>query len=138
MKPRISTVFLALVLVQIAHSVEEYVFRFYELFPPAKFINGLLPGFAHSAFILLNTFFAAFGLWCFFRDVRPGTQFARDWIWVWVVVELFNGVAHPLWAVAARGYVPGLATSPFLFVLAGYLLRRLRMPAEPSGPRGAP
>ena len=133
MDSRISVTFLALVLTQIAHSVEEYVFRFYEVFPPARFLNEFEPGFTAPGFIILNTLLALFGLWCFFSNVRPGTKSARDWVWIWVVIELFNGLAHPVWAIASRGYVPGLATSPILFGLAAYLFHRLRGTPEPAG-----
>ena len=128
---RIRVAFLALVVTQIAHSAEEYVFHFYEVFPPARFLDDLVPGFTHPGFMIFNTLLALFGLWCFFANVRPGTRSARDWVWVWVVIELFNGLAHPVWAVATRGYVPGLATSPLLFGLAAYLFHRLRATPEP-------
>jgi len=39
MDRRIKIAFLALVLTQIAHSVEEYAFRFYTVFPPARLLN---------------------------------------------------------------------------------------------------
>jgi hypothetical protein len=126
--------FLALVLVQIAHSAEEYVFRFYAVFPPARLLEELSPGLARPGFVVLNTLLAVFGLWCFFSSVRPGTRSARDWMWIWVAVELFNGVAHPVWAVAARGYVPGLVTSTLLLALATHLFWRLRTTPEPSEP----
>ncbi len=134
MDRRIRVTFLALVLTQIAHSVEEYVFRFYEVFPPARALNELVPGLTHPGFIGFNTLLALFGLWCFFSAVQTGATSARDWVWIWVVIELFNGLAHPVWAIATRGYVPGLATSPILFVLAAYLFHRLRATPEPSGP----
>jgi hypothetical protein len=130
MDSRIRVTFLALVLTQIAHSVEEYVFRFYEIFRPARFLNELVPGFAHPGFIILNTLLALFGLWCFLANVRPGTKSARDWVWIWVVIGLFNGLGHPVWAIATGGYVPGLASSPVLLGLAAYLFHRLRATRE--------
>jgi hypothetical protein len=93
-----------------------------------------VPGFTHPGFIIFNTLLGLFGLWCFLSNVRPGTKSARDWIWIWVVIELFNGLAHPVWAIATRGYVPGLATSPILLGFAAYLFHRLRATPEPSRP----
>ena len=55
MDSRIRVAFLALVVTQIAHSVEEYVFHFYEVFPAARFLNDLVPGFANPGFIIFNT-----------------------------------------------------------------------------------
>ena len=134
MDPRIRVTFLALVITQIAHSVEEYVFRFYEVFPPARLLNEFVPGFTRPGFIIFNTLLALFGLWCFLSNVRLGTKSARDWVWIWVVIELFNGLAHPAWAITSRGYVPGLVTSPILLVLAAYLFHRLRASPEPLSP----
>jgi len=134
MEPRIRAVFLALVLAQVAHSLEEYAFRFYEVFPPARFLNDLVPGLTQPVFIIVNALLASFGLWCFLANVRLGSKSARDWVWIWVVIELFNGLAHPVWAIATRGYVPGLATAPLLLGLAGYLFHRLRATAEAPGP----
>lgn len=134
MDARIRVTFFVLVLTQAAHSVEEYAFRFYDVFPPARFIDGIVPGLPHAGFITVNTLLVLFGLWCFFSSVRPGTRSARDWVWVWVVIELFNGFAHPVWAIATGGYVPGLATSPLLLLLAAYLFYRLRAEPEPSSP----
>lgn len=37
----IKSTFLALILAQACHSVEEYVFRLYDVFPPARFVSGL-------------------------------------------------------------------------------------------------
>lgn len=134
MDPRISVAFLALVLTQMAHSIEEYVFRFYDVLPVGRLLNEFVPGFARPGFVVFNTLLALFGLWCFLSNVRPGTKSARDWVWIWVVIELFNGLAHAVWAIVARGYVPGLATSPILFGLAAYLFHRLRATPEPAGP----
>jgi len=42
MQSRDQNAFLALILVQAAHSLEEYVFRLYEVFAPARFISNLV------------------------------------------------------------------------------------------------
>ncbi len=118
--------FLGLVLLQAVHSIEEYVFEFYEVFPPARFLDGISPGIAQPGFIVLNVALVAFGLWCFFGRVGPGAINAHRWAWVWVAIELYNGIAHPVWAVAVRGYNPGLATAPLLFAVAAYLAVGLR------------
>jgi len=131
MDRRIRLTFLGLVLTQIAHSVEEYVFRFYEVFPPARFLNELAPGITRPGFVVFNTLLALLGLWCFFSAVRPGTRSSRDWAWVWAVIEIFNGFAHSVWAISSRGYVPGLATAAVLFGLAALLYHDLR--ATPEG-----
>jgi len=46
--------------------------------------------------------------------------------WVWVTIEMINGVVHPLWSLREMRYTPGVATAPLLLVLALYLARQLR------------
>jgi hypothetical protein len=47
-------------------------------------------------------------------------------VWIWIGVELVNGVGHPLWSLVQGGYTPGVATAPVLLVLALTLARRMR------------
>ncbi len=125
--------FLALVVVQAAHSVEEFVFRLYEVFPPARFASGLVPlADPPVGFAVLNAAFVAFGLWCYVARVRPGHPSAAAWIAPWVVIELGNGVGHPAIAILRGAYFPGAATAPLLLVLAGLLAGRLL--SKPSAP----
>jgi hypothetical protein len=128
--------FLGLVLLQALHSVEEYTFKFFEVFPPAQLLNNIWPGIARPGFIVFNAALVLLGLWCFFRRVRPGAASARAWAWLWVAIELYNGVGHPIWAVAIRGYNPGLASAPLLLALAVYLACGLR--TEGRRAAGAP
>ena len=46
--------FLALILVQGAHSIEEYVFGLYEVFAPARLISELGYGVVHSSMAVLR------------------------------------------------------------------------------------
>jgi len=46
--------FLALVAAQAAHSLEEYVGRLYDVFPPAAFVSGLLAADRRLGFIAFN------------------------------------------------------------------------------------
>ncbi len=139
MNQKCRSAFLGLVLVQALHSVEEYAFRFYEVFPPARFLNDTWPGVTQPGFIIFNAALVSFGLWCFFARVGPGAATARAWAWVWVVIELYNGVGHPIWALLAGAYNPGLASSPLLLVIAAYLAICLRASGRPQmHPRSSP
>jgi hypothetical protein len=52
----------ALVLTQAAHSVEEYVGRLWETFPPARFRTGLVSQDQERAFLVINLALVAFGV----------------------------------------------------------------------------
>jgi hypothetical protein len=108
--------FLGLVAVQVLHSLEEYRGRLYDVFPPARLVSGL---------IIFNVALVVFGVWCFLWPIRRCWPSATGLAWIWVGIELINGIGHPLWSLAVAGYTPGIATAPFLLVLALYLARQL-------------
>jgi len=125
MEARTRSAFLALVLVQAAHSIEEYVSGLHEVFAPARFVSGLVGGDADLGFIILNAAVLAFGAWCYFARVRPGHASAAAWMRPWVLVELVNGAVHSTMVVVRGGYFPGAVTAPILFALALFLAARL-------------
>ena len=116
----------ALILAQALHSTEEIIFRLWETFPPARFIStAVSPADPERGFVVLNILLVAFGAWCFFWPVRREWPIAHSIAWLWVVVEIINGIVHPLWALRVGGYAAGVATAPILLVLALYLARQL-------------
>jgi hypothetical protein len=123
---RFQVAFGALVLAQAAHSVEEYVGRLWESFPPARFLAGLISQDRERGFLVINITLVAFGLWCLLWPVRRGWPSAVYLAWAWVAVQVINGVGHPLWTLRQGGYMPGVATAPVLLVLAVYLAHQLR------------
>ena len=123
---RFQYTFLALVVVQAMHSIEEYFGRLYEVFPPARFVSGLISENLERGFIIFNVTLVSFGLWCFLWPVRRGWPSAAGFAWIWVGIEMVNGIGHPLWSLRELGYTPGVATAPLLLVLALYLAHQLR------------
>jgi hypothetical protein len=126
--------FLALVATQSAHSVEEYVGRLYEVFPPARLVSGLVSSDLERGFVIFNVALVTFGLWCFVGPVRGQWPSAIPLVWFWVVIELINGIGHPIWTFAAGRYTPGVATAPFLLFLALYLAWQLHAGRASSSP----
>ena len=114
-----------LVLVQAAHSVEEYVFKLYDVFDPARFVSGLVSEDLSTGFAVANIGIVAFGLWCYLARVQPARASARRWVWPWVVVEGANGVGHPVIALWRGEYFPGVLTAPLLLATSLYLGIRL-------------
>jgi len=118
--------FLALVATQAAHSVEEYVGRLYDVFPPAQFVSGLISQDHERGFVIFNIALVTFGLWCFVWPVRKKWLLAIPLAWFWVVIELINGIGHPLWTLTEFAYTPGVVTAPILLILALYVASQLR------------
>jgi len=129
---RSQKLFLALILTQAVHSVEEYIFGLYEVLLPARVISGYLSSNLAVGFALANTALIAFAFWCYFARVRRGHPSAMGWAWFWTILEAVNGTAHLAYVAARGGYFPGAATAPVLLVLAvslGMSLGRARRPA---------
>lgn len=126
MNNRLKRAFLMLIVLQAAHSIEEYVFKFYEVFAPARLINNLLPGFSRPGFIAFNVLLVCLGLFCYIYWIRPAKPRARVAIWFWIVIESYNAIAHTVWMIVGAGYNPGLISALLFFPLTGYLAYGMR------------
>ena len=123
---RLQLSFGALVLAQVAHSIEEYRGRLWETFPPARFVAGLVSQDREQGFFAINVALIVFGVWCFLFPVRRGWPSAALVAWLWVGVEVVNGIGHPMWSIVNGGYTPGVATAPVLLVAALVVAKELR------------
>ena len=126
MNNKICSAFLLLIGVQALHSTEEFIFKFYEVFPPMARLYRHAPRLARPAFIVFNVCLLISGLICLLRWVRPAKPGARTMVWAWVGGETFNVVAHLAWAVLIRGYNPGLITGFGFVPILAYLSHLLR------------
>jgi hypothetical protein len=123
---RLQQAFLALVVLQGLHSLEEYRGRLYEVFPPARFVSGLISQNLEHGFVIFNLALVGFGLWCFLWPIRRSWPSAVIFAWLWVYIEFANGVGHILWTLVELRYTPGVATAPLLLALALNLVWQLR------------
>jgi len=115
---------------QAAHSIEEYIFRLFDVFAPAHFVSALVSTNLGVGFAVVNAALVLFGLWCYFARVRPGHPSGPVFAWFWTVLELANGIGHSVLALSRGGYFPGVATAPVLLGVAAYLAFRLSMPSR--------
>jgi hypothetical protein len=122
--------FLALMVAQAAHSIEEYVFRLFDVFAPARFVSGLVSTNLGVGFAVANAALVLFGLWCYFKRVRPGHPSGPVFVWFWTVLEFANGIGHGVLALSRGGYFPGVATAPVLLGVSAYLAFRLSTPSR--------
>lgn len=106
--------------VQSVHFAEEAATGFHERLGP---LLGL-PGMPLSLFVVFNLTWI--GIWIAsvpgLRSARTGAFFAA---WFLAIAGMLNGIAHPLLAIAAGGYFPGLVSSPFIGMASVWLWLRL-------------
>jgi hypothetical protein len=124
--------FLGLIVVQAAHSVEEYLFKLYDVLAPARFLSGLLTDNLAVGFAIANTCLVQLGLWCYLARVRTSRRSGRAWAWFWAMLEGANGATHLTFAAGARGYFPGAAAAPALLALSVALSLSLARSAPPG------
>ena len=81
---RIKVSFGVLVAAQSAHSIEEYLGRLWQSFPPAAFLTGLISSDHELGFVVINCAIVAFGIWCLFWPVRKSWVSAPAIMWFWI------------------------------------------------------
>lgn len=132
---RLMLAFAGLVMAQGAHSVEEYIGRLWESFPPAAFLTGLVSSDRELGFLVINIALVGFGFWCLWWPIRNAWPSGPALAWAWVAIEIINGVVHPVWSVRQAAYTPGVLTAPILLGLALYLAVQLNQRAQGDPPR---
>ena len=126
MAAKASGAFLLLVVAQAAHSAEEFLFRLYDRFEPARAASEILGFDRPAGFLVVNAALILFGLWCWIARVRPARGAWRGLAWFWILLESANALGHFLLAGLAGGYFPGVATAPLLLAAAIWLAMPLR------------
>lgn len=124
-RPLAKVGFLFLVCSQTLHSLEEYRFSLWDVWPPARLVSMLFSDDLAVGFAVANATIVAFGWWSYLFPVRRSASYARGLMWVWIAIELGNGVGHGLLAINAQGYFPGVATAPLLIAAAWFTAAQL-------------
>ncbi len=105
---------------QAGHFVEELTTGLHERLPAAFG----LPPLSLRLFVSFNL--AWLGIWALSAWGLAGRrQVALFPLWFLGIASVANGLIHPLLALNAGGYFPGLATSPLVAVVGALLLARL-------------
>jgi hypothetical protein len=119
-RDRLIALFLIGVAAQSIHFIEEFVTGFYCKWP--EFL-GLSPWSAEF-FVTFNVSWIA--VWALSAaGLRAGIRAALFPTWFFAIGMTVNLVGHPLLALNAGGYFPGLWTSPVVGVIGVMLLGRL-------------
>ena len=121
---RTSTRFFAVVgltiLMQSLHFLEELRSDFFIRLPETF---GLQP-FTETVFVTFNATWLAIWVISLFA-VRAGLRFSCFPLWFLGLAMVLNLLAHPLLALRAGGYFPGLLTAPLVGVLGVLTIREL-------------
>ena len=120
---RASNLFLLLVFLQGMHSIEEYMGKLWDNFPPATFLCSLISKDLETGFLIANIGIFVVGLVCWLFIIRKKSPPSKSIIWIWITIELINGVGHPVWSLMQQSYTPGVITAPFLLITALLLLK---------------
>jgi hypothetical protein len=118
---RIRIAFAGLLAAQAAHSIEEYVAKLYDVFPPARVVSSVFSDDLRKGFIIANVLLISAGLWCWAIPVRRGRPSATAFAWFWAALEIVNGTVHSIVAIARLGYFPGVLTAPLLIASGAWL-----------------
>jgi protein-S-isoprenylcysteine O-methyltransferase Ste14 len=112
---------------QMAHFAEEYATEFYRRFPEAL---GLAP-WSGAFFIIFNACWFVIWSWAAF-GIQQGQRAALVPAWFFAIAATVNAIAHPLLALRAGGYSPGLISSPLLGFVGVWLFVGLVTLTEPD------
>jgi hypothetical protein len=113
---------LAVLASQSLHFAEEFATGFHERFPTMLGIAEWAPAF----FVGFNMAWIAAWTLAVSAMVTRRTTFLAAWlVWFLALAATANGIAHPVLAMLAGGYFPGLLTSPVLGVAGVILIRKL-------------
>jgi len=119
-RARLARLFLVGLAAQSLHFTEEFLTGFPARFPPLLDLDPRSPYF----FVAFNLFWLA--VWILSAiGLERGDLIALVPVWFFAITSIANGIGHPLLSVVARGYFPGLITSPVVGVIGLVLWRRL-------------
>ena len=116
---------------QAGHFAEELETGFPRRFPE---LLGLAP-WPEIFFVSFNLLWLA--VWALSVPALYARRRGALWaLWFLALAGVANGIAHPLLAIRAVGYFPGLYTSPFVGMMAGLLLANLTAITTPAAEIG--
>lgn len=127
MNRSIRIIFLLIALVQGLHSIEEYIGKLWDVYPPATFLCGLVSANLKTGFIIINVSLFIVLMLTWLATFRKNYS-VRPFLWFWSIMELINGIGHSVWSITEGSYTPGLGTAPVLLILAVNMVRLLTKP----------
>ncbi|MFQ6088805.1 MAG: HXXEE domain-containing protein [Candidatus Methanofastidiosia archaeon] len=114
---------------QALHSLEEFSFGFYDVFPLISFMAGFFKTMPQAVFGILNLQLLLFLIIIWILSLL-GKGWFRMFVLVFSTIELFNGIFHLSVALITLKYYPGAVTGSFMIPMSLYLLREARKVIE--------
>jgi len=102
-------------MVLIAHQVEEYIYKFWEVFP--------LYDMSKTVFIIFNVMVNLFliPVWvCLWHNKLWAVNIAR----LFLMLIMVNGIWHIGWSIYLHQYMPGLITGIMFIVVSAFFILR--------------
>jgi hypothetical protein len=118
--PRVQRVASLTVVLQIGHLAEELTTHFFTRFP--EFFG--LTAWPLNFFLVFNAVWIAVWVLAIWR-LPSWKRYATFPLWFLGIASAANGVIHPILALAASDYFPGLWTSPIVGTAGVVLVHRL-------------
>jgi hypothetical protein len=112
---------------QAIHFAEEAATGFHERFPALLGLSGI----PFSLFVLFNLAWLAIWI-ASVSGLRSGRAVAFFAAWFLAIAGMVNGIAHPLLAIAADEYFPGLLSAPLVGGASVWLWVSLRKATRPD------
>jgi hypothetical protein len=113
---------------QALHFAEEAATGFHERLPALLGLSGI----PFSLFVSFNLAWLAIWI-ASIPGLRSGRAVAFFAAWFLAIAGMVNGIAHPLLAIAADEYFPGLLSAPLVGGASVWLWLRLRRATRPDG-----
>ena len=135
MKNRVEAALVAMIVVQLVHGIEEFVFEFWNDFPPMRAVYGGAPALGKTVFVSFHTLLILFGGWCCVQ-VRRGGLKGWEAIVAWVVIQGVTLAVHAAWFIVDPRYQPGLATTPLFVVTIAVAIAALKRERVVGGGEG--
>jgi len=121
-----------LIIAQVIHSTEEYVFGFYTQFPVFVFYDKAFSTISQGMFFAFNVSLVTLLIFCsliaFFQWWRKRFPI------IFAIIELTNGIYHILWAVFLGKYFPGVISGLFFIPCSIYIIKNYKLCFQQCNP----
>lgn len=118
---RVKYSFLCLIILQLAHFLEEYLTGFYKNFAMYGYFERTFSSVLQAVFLSVNTLMVLFLLTAYVLIYKP--QWHMKLLLFFALVEIWNGAHHILWSAVLGAYFPGAVTGALLLLPAAYIFK---------------